>query len=89
MCGRCIESVFADMYRYTGTVEMDSMEEKKKKKKRRRNKLDVEYKEDYSANIVRGWMLGKPVVGEAVFDDRNEDVFEPRPSRYVHLTPLL
>jgi len=86
---RCVDvSNFADIYRYTGTVEMDSMKEKKKKK-RRRNKLDVEYKEDYSANIVRGWMLGKPVVGEAVFDDRNEDVFEPRPSRYVHLTSLL
>ena len=27
--------------------------------------------------------MGKPVVGEAVFDDKNEDVFEPRPSRYV------
>ena len=51
--------------------------------KKKRKKVHVEYKEEYSESIIRGWMMGKPVVGEAVFDDKNEDVFEPRPSRYV------
>eukprot|EP00938_MAST-03A_sp_MAST-3A-sp1_P005050 g5050.t1 len=49
--------------------------------KKKRKKVHVEYKEEYSESIIRGWMMGKPVVGEAVFDDKNEDVFEPRPSR--------
>ena len=62
-------------------LKIRSMSEKKKRKK-----VHVEYKEEYSESIIRGWMMGKPVVGEAVFDDKNEDVFEPRPSRYVTIS---
>ena len=57
--------------------------------KKKRKKVHVEYKEEYSESVIRGWMMGKPVVGEAVFDDKNEDVFEPRPSRYVTQSHLV
>ena len=52
-------------------------------KKKKRKKVHVEYKDEYSQSIIRGWMTGKSIFEETGFDDKNEDVFEPRPSRYA------